>query len=203
VTLSFPRAWRVLIPAALVAAATVGVVLAVGAHSSTAAGPAAPSATVVKQFAIFNRASVASDALPAEAGPSPAAASVVRRVATGTSSLSQWATLSGNQACVVIDGTAPGAHGAPAACGTLEPAHEESELLTIVAGESGPDAPTVLAGLIEDGVTDVTITLANGTTHTVPVVENGFHLLTGGSEPTAYSWTSASGAKYTQNLKGS
>lgn len=201
--LSFPRPWRLLIPTLfLVGCALAAVILTESTSKTQAASPAAPSQAVAKQFGVFARPSSASDVLPADVGPTPATATVVRSIATGTPSLSEWATLAGNRTCVVINGTAPGAVGAPAACAELEPPHEEGELLSIVAGETGYKKPTILAGIAPDGVTSVTVTLADGTTHAVPVVENGFHLATGGSEPTVYEWTSGAGVKHKQTLMG-
>lgn len=206
-TLSLSKAWRLLIPALLIGAVAVTIALAQSGHSS-AAGPAAPSSQVLSQFSVWNSASSAADTLPADAGPEPATASLTRSIATGSSDLSQWATLNGTQGCVVIEGTAPGAQGAPSACANLETATAANELLTIAAGASNqPYArrlpETIVAGLAPNGVDSVTITLANGASHTVPVADNGFHLLTGGSDPVAYEWTSANGAKHVQNLKGS
>jgi hypothetical protein len=207
VTLSLPKAGRLLIAGLLMAAAAVAIILAESGHSS-AAGPATPVSQVLSQFSVFDGASSAADALPADAGPEPAAAPLTRSIATGSADLSQWATLNGNQGCVVIEGTAPGAQGTPASCTDLESATAANELLTIAAASSTqPYArklpETIVAGLAPNGVNSVSITLANGASHTVPVVDNGFHLLTGGSDPVAYEWASADGAKHVQNLKGS
>jgi hypothetical protein len=207
--MTFPstRLRRPLVLSLAVAAAAVAVVLLQGTHSdSAAAGPAVPSQQVLGQFAIFTSSSSAVDKLPSEAGPTPAAASVVRSIATNSSAISQWATLNGKEACVVIDGT-DGAQGAPSSCADLEAPADESELLTIAASSSDvpntrAGAATIVAGLAPNGVSAVTINLANGTAHTAPVVDNGFHLLTGGSEPTGYVWTTGAGVKHVQNMKG-
>jgi hypothetical protein len=207
VTLSTRKATRVFL-AALLLVVAVGVLLTVSAHSGSAAGPAAPSTQVLAKFGIFDRSSSAVDTLPADAGPEAAAAPLSRGIATRTGGLSQWATLNGKQACVVIDGSAPAAQGGPSACANLEAASDASELLTIAASASEkPNTRAgeaqIVAGLAPNGVDAVNITLANGAEHTVPVVENGFHLLTGGSNPVSYEWTDGSGAKHVQNMKGS
>jgi hypothetical protein len=163
---------------------------------------------VLAKFGIFERSSSAADILPADAGPEAAAAPLSRGIDAGTGGLSQWATLNGKQACVVIDGSAPGAQGGPSACSNLEAASDASELLTIAASSSEkPNTRAgeaqIVAGLAPNGVNTVNITLANGAKHTVPVVQNGFHLLTGGSNPVSYEWTDGSGTKHVQNMKGS
>lgn len=206
-TLSTRKTTRVFVAALLILTAAVGVVLAERAHVGSAAGAPTPSPQVLSQFAIFGRSPSTSDALPADAGPEAAAASLTKSIATGTGTLSQWATLDGKQACVVINGQDPGAQGAPSACANLEAPKDESELLTIAASESNtPNTRAgeaqIVAGLAPDGIDAVTITLATGAKHTVPVLQNGFHLLTGGSNPVSYEWTAASGAKHVQNMEG-
>jgi hypothetical protein len=195
-----------LVVSLIVLAGAAGVLFAALAQNGSATGRIAVAPGVVSRFGIFARPPAAGT-LPADAGPQAAAAPVARAIATGSPEIAQWATLSGKQACVVVDGSAPGAEGGPTACGDIEAATNASELLTIAASATNepnqrPGQAQIIAGLAPDGVNTVTITLANATEHTVAVVDNGFHLLTGGNDPVSLEWTDTSGAKHMQRLKG-
>jgi hypothetical protein len=204
--MSSRRAMTLGVPSIVLSGVAAGVLFATVAQNGSATGRVLPAPGVVSRFGIFARPPAAGT-LPVDAGPQAAAAPLARAIATGDPEIAQWATLNGKQACVVVDGSAPGAEGGPTACGDIEAATNASELLTIAASATDepnqrPGQAQIIAGLAPDGVDTVTITLANATEHTVAVVDNGFHLITGGNDPVSLEWTDASGAKHIQRLKG-
>jgi hypothetical protein len=157
------------------------------------------------QFAIFSRPATQADALPRDSG---VLAQVTRRVSTADPFLGQWVTLSGTQACVVIEGTEPGAEGAPSACADLSQPHNVGELLLLGAasGRAGSGAargaPSILAGLAPDDIHNITVSYSDGKAISVAVLDNGFHVLTQGQEPISLTWTNTAGVHHVQNLKG-
>jgi hypothetical protein len=163
------------------------------------------SPRLTSQFGIFRRAATQADSLPRDSG---VVAQVTRSVSTGDPYLQQWATLSGTQACVVVDGTEPGAEGAPSACADLSQAQNDGQLLALGAASgpagsgAGEGPPSILTGLAPDDVHTITVSYSDGKAVSVPVLENGFHVLTQGREPTNLTWTTVGGVHHAQNLKG-
>lgn len=123
-------------------------------------------------------------------------------MSTGDPTLKEWATATGEELCAVIDGTTLVATGAPSSCNSAARLRDSHELLVFGASASAAGSthtsPEVIAGLAPNGVTSVTIGLANGTSQTVPVVDNGFHLMNPGAKPQRFTWKSASGVNYSQ-----
>jgi hypothetical protein len=163
------------------------------------------SPDIAGQFAIFSRAPTQADALPRDSG---VLAQVTRRVSTGDPLLEQWVTISGTQACVVVEGTEPGAEGAPSACADLSQPENVGGVLMFGAA-SGPagsgaarGAPSILAGLAPDDIHNITVGYSDGKAISVAVLDNGFHVLTHGQEPISLTWTTTGGANHVQNLKG-
>jgi len=167
--------------------------------SQTVASPG-----VVAQFSVFGRAAASGDTLPKDAG---VIAQVIRAVPTHDPTLQQWLTLNGNEACVVIEGQG-GAEGAPSACADMEQPHSADELLMLGAssGAAGSGAakgaPSVLAGIAPNGVSAVTVTYVNGDAVSLAVADNAFHTFTHGRAPDTLTWTTASGVRHSENVRG-
>jgi hypothetical protein len=183
---------------ALLAGAVVWTLVACD-QSGSATGR--PSATLLSEYSVLGGPAASSDALPRNAGVSAADA---RAVSTGESTLKEWATATGDELCAVVGGSTLLAEGAPSTCNSAAHLRDNHELLVLGAGASNAaeagtaTEPEVIAGLAPNGVTSVTIELANGTSQTVPVVDNGFHLMNPGARPQRFSWKSASGVNYNQ-----
>jgi hypothetical protein len=172
---------------AVLLAAAGAAVLAISANTSAKASATAPSSAVMSHYAVFDRAAVASDPLPAAslvAEPQAAERSTLtRRVSqNGASDTTEWATLNGEQLCVIVRSTPsdglPDTNRACVAAAELEAQHQLLLQLSLVGSTSStpPEAglANVISGLAPDGVTNVTLHFADGTGQTVPVTENGF-----------------------------
>jgi hypothetical protein len=201
--LLFIKQHRTGVPVALAVLISSALLLMSGKNANSNQMGASPH--LAGQFAIFSRAPTQADALPRDSG---VLAQVTRKVATADPYLGQWVTLSGTQACVVVEGTQPGAEGAPSACADLSLPENVGELLLLGAasGRAGSGAargaPSILAGLAPDDVHNVTVSYSDGKAMSVAVLDNGFHVLTQGQEPVSLSWTTTSGVHHVQNLKG-
>jgi len=166
---------------------------------------AVASSNVVSRFSVFARPVAPGDALPKHAG---VVAPITRGVPTNDASLQQWLTLNGNEACVVIEGK-DGAEGAPSACADMEQPGSADELLMLGAssGAAGSGAargaPSVLAGIAPNGVSAVTVTYVDGDAVSLAVADNAFHTFTRGRAPAILTWTTAGGARHSQNVRGS
>jgi hypothetical protein len=170
----------------LLAAAGVAV-LAVSANTSAKASGPTPSPAVMSHYSVFARAATNSDPLPAAslvAEPQAAEESTITRRLTqsGATDTTEWATLNGEQICVIARSTPsdglPDTNRACVAAAELEAQHQLLLQLSLVGSTSStpPEAglANVISGLAPDGVTTVTLDFADGTEETVPVTENGF-----------------------------
>lgn len=193
------RRRNLLIAVALLAAAiAVGCVIAFSesAHSSVDT----PSPNVLAHYSVFSRSQAASDSLPAKA---PWAASLSRRQSTRYSGISQWATVDGDTICAVSE-TRTSALGPGRVCDEASTLEQDGQIL-IGGGASGsesqtPGVVTYLDGLAPDGVSSINVAFTDGSSQTVPVVENGFQLdLEGKGKVLAHvTWRDASGQTHTQ-----
>ncbi|MHB8576825.1 MAG: hypothetical protein ACYDCQ_16010 [Dehalococcoidia bacterium] len=182
----------VLIAALLIAALDRGSV----AHSAVQP----PSPTALAEYSVFSARNSASVPLPAGsviASETKEGAST--SIPTG-SSLKQWATVTGDRMCVVVDTDVAGHAGTAAACNSASKLSADHELLATGFGGSGePGSVKYIVGIAPNSVTDVTVVLTNGTSTQAPVINNGFHLVV--SPPVAVSefrWQDASGKAYSQ-----
>ena len=177
------------------------VVLALIASDQSGSATGQPSATLLSEYSVLSAPAAPTDALPTNAGVSAADA---RSVSTGDPTFKEWATATGDELCAVVGGATLVATGAPSTCNSAARLRGSHELLVFGAGASAAGGtstspgPEVIAGLAPNGVTSVTIELANGTSQTVPVVDNGFHLMNPGARPQGFTWKSASGVNYIQ-----
>jgi hypothetical protein len=130
-------------------------------------------------FAILRRPATASDALPASMLPEQfvgiygASPGLARRVRGLPQGVEAWLVPGNRSLCLVTNrGAACGADAALDRYG-----------LALESG-SGSGAPSV-AGVVPDGVTSVTITLANGSQQDATVVDNGYAATADGPSPIA------------------
>lgn len=171
--------------AALLSAAALAFLARHAGNGASAAGGIPPSASALSHYSVFSRAAGASDALPAtsllQARPA-AEGSLTRRVSQSASD-GEWATLDGEQLCVIVRSSNP-SDGLPATnrscagASELEAHHQLLLQLSVVGSTSSmPPAPgtaNLITGLAPDGVASVTMVFADGTEQSVPVRENGF-----------------------------
>ncbi len=171
--------------AALLLAAAVAFLATHAGNGANAAGGIPPSASALSHYSVFGRAAGASDALPTanliQARP-VAEGTLTRRVSQSASD-GEWATLDGDQLCVIVRSSNP-SDGLPAtnrSCASaseLEAQHQLLLQLSVVGSTSStPPAPgtaNLITGLAPDGVASVTLAFADGTEQSLPVRENGF-----------------------------
>lgn len=183
-----------------------GVLFLVSASSPPAhAGTEATPTALLSRYSVFNQPAVAADALPTAATERLGFVSA-RRQPSGYTDVSHWATVRGDEVCVVV-ATAAGFE-APyidGACNDAEYLETHHELLTERAylGNSAtppaPGAANLIAGLAPDGVTDVSLSFADGSSAEVPVVDNGFVYRPSDGKVVAHvSWRTAAGATFEQ-----
>jgi hypothetical protein len=113
----------------------------------------------------------------------PVAEGTLTRRVSQSASDREWATLDGEQLCVVVRSSNP-SDGLPATnrscagASELEARHQLLLQLSVVGSTSStPPAPgtaNLITGLAPDGVASVTLLFADGTEQSVPVKENGF-----------------------------
>ncbi len=140
--------------------------------------------------------------------PAGVVASPTHKIVTDDPSLQQWMAARGDDACVLEsdsdvsrDGTSPAY-----ACASLTPGKVENELVVMGAGAlphsagTRPSGPLVLVGLAPNGVTSVLITYSDGTSDIARVLDNGFHALSDGRRPAAFTWMTVDGKTHVQNL---
>jgi hypothetical protein len=130
-------------------------------------------------FAILRRPATTTDALPASMLPEPfvriygANPALARRVQGLPKDVQAWLVPGNGSLCVVADGGA--------SCGP------DAALIKYgLAVESGSGTgPQSIAGVVPDGVSSVTITLADGRAQDATVVDNGYAATARGSSPIA------------------
>ncbi len=187
-----------------------GIALASALAAGLWSGPSVHSQVLVPTagYGIFSRPTAPGDTPPTDLTEG---SQQTRQIATGDASLRQWAVVSGDTLCVQVAAPEGGETVEPRACNSAETLAASQELLvlgiggaaasppslssqkeSIVKADSAP-APRLLVGLAPDGVEEVSVSFADGTTETAPVKANGFHLSTGGRIPTALTWTTAAG----------
>lgn len=181
------------------------IVLSHGGGVRTAAA-SSPSPSALARYGVLRRPAASSDAASANLPP----AEVSRRQATGDSGLDQRASLDGSNLCVVVSGSATGGKGTYRACnngGSLEASHQilATGAYSRPPGNATPPTPgavSLVAGLAPDGVGAVTVTFTDGSSGRALVVDNGFHLMTGGKLKVvkSLSWTDAAGNSYTEGV---
>jgi hypothetical protein len=199
---------------ALAAIAAAVLVFALGSSPPVfAAAESTTSPNAIAHYGIFRRVAMPADTLPvvnvSDALSSPA---LTRAQSTGYTQYGQWATLNGDELCVVNRFTPPSSpNGAPdtsRACNSAEYLETHSQLLvqmSLMGGTSStpptPGLANLFSGVVPDGVAAVTLEFADGTQQVVPVNNNGF---TFSSAPelkslTNVTWVGASGTQLAEN----
>ncbi len=171
--------------AALLSAAAVTFLARHTGNGANAAGGIPPSAGALSHYAVFSRSAGASDALPAASllQARPTAEGTLTRRVSQSGSDGEWATLDGEQLCVIVRSSNP-SDGPPATnrscagASELEAQHQLLLQLSVVGSTSirppAPGTANLITGLAPDGVAFVTLVFADGTEQSVPVRENGF-----------------------------
>jgi len=185
----------------LVGAIVAGIALiggnAAGPVPAASAAGVVPSKLALNQYAIFDKPEAAADAIPSYS-ISPALATnaaISRRQETAAAGYGQWATLEGDEVCVVNRYTPPSSpNGAPDTSRSCNSAaylasHDEILVQASLMGGSSETPPTpglanVISGIVPNGIAAVSLTFTDGTTATVPVSENGFSVELGQSPKT-------------------
>lgn len=195
------------------AAAIMIVVLGSTTRATAAAATIEPSPGALSHYAVFRRGAVASDALPAVnlAQALAFGGALTRRAPTTYALYSQWATLEGDNLCVVTRFTPTSSpNGAPdtsSACGSVTSLEDNNQLIlqaSLMGGTSStpptPGLADVISGLAPDGVAAVTLRFTDGSRQRVAVEENTFIYSLGDSAKIVASaeWTGASGAAFHQ-----
>lgn len=191
----------------VVAAAFAVVIASVTSHAKADPGTAAtPSSAVLSHYAVFRRATNASDGLPSQRLTEIVSENeLTRRQPTPYPGYSQWATLEGEHLCVVDRFTS-------ASSPTSEPATnrscneaqylEKHQQLLVQASYAGGTSSTppqlglanLISGLAPNGVNNVTLVFADGAERIVPVVANGFtYSLESAKKLVNVIWTDESG----------
>lgn len=171
--------------------------LAAAAAAPVVTAPtAAQTSSAAATFGVFGQQAQAADSLPAESAYKVGTA---RRVGPSSGAVAAWAVVTGEQVCVTVNaGTGPAA-GGPAACNSPTELAQPNQLLILDAGSSDSSSH-VIAGLVPDGVSSVTIDLGSAAPVSVPVTSNGFTYTTPAGElPSGYSWT-ANGKTSTEKV---
>lgn len=177
--------------------------------------PSQPLSPTAAGYSILSRAALASDTPPTDLNEG---AYTSREQQTGDPSLRQWITAEGETLCVQINAQEAGSDAEPRACNTVANLQSSQELLVLEVGGALPTPPSLdgeggesvnksashlppslLAGLAPDGVSEVSVTFADGHVQTIKTADNGFHLYTDNNTPTKLTWT-ASGVPHTQPL---
>lgn len=198
------------------AALVVTLVLVVGSAGSSAnhrrslgfnlaAAPAAPAVTAptaaqtssaATTFGVFGQQAQAADSLPAD---SVYKVGTARRIGSPSASVAAWGVVTGEQVCVTVNAATGPAAGGPAACNSPAQLTQPNQLL-ILDASSSDSSSHVIAGLVPDGVSSVTIDLGGAAPVSVPVASNGFTYTTlAGELPSGYSWT-ANGTTSTEKV---
>lgn len=171
----------------LAGATTVGIALATS-DSSNSAPPesgapyaTSPDAVAEHDFGILRRDQNGEDAIPAAAsvmfsGASGANEHLARR-AKGFSEGEAWVVPGRGSVCLIADW--PAAHNGGATCASDEPAID-GRLVSESSNRHSPGAVFV-AGLVPDGISRVTVNLANGGSQAADVHENVYMIKTEGS----------------------
>jgi hypothetical protein len=154
---------RYIVALALIGAAGAGyLLLQTGAAKSATPNHQAAEATVISHLGVFRRAAGPADTIPAS---DATIAGTTRRIGNSSSGPGVWSSVDTEQLCVQLAGGA-------SAC--IPP--EEFASRPLIVGSSSNSGPEEAAGLVPDGITSVSVDYQNGTSETVPVVDNGFYI---------------------------
>jgi hypothetical protein len=186
-------------------AALLVIALATGAaivlSESARSSADTPSPNVLAHYSVFSSTQTASDSLPADA---PWSASLSRRQPTRYPGIDQWATVDRDTICAVSETTHTSTFGPGRICDEASTLEQDGQLL-IGGGATGsesqtPGVVTFLYGLAPDGISSIDVAFTDGSSQTVPVLENGFQLaLEGKGKVLAHvTWRDASGQTHSQ-----
>lgn len=177
--------------AAILGAAALVYLLALGSGTAHSALPAAEEATIAK-IAVFQRAAGPADSPPSD---ETTVSGLVRRIGEPIAGHEVWGSVTpSDEVCVQL------AEGA-SAC--TQPEEFGNKPLIVGGGSVGSSAPTLdapppgpdeLAGIAPNSVTSVTVTYANNTSETASVVDNGFYLAAAGRRVKQFKWTATDGS---------
>jgi hypothetical protein len=179
--------------AAILGAGALVYLLALGGGTAHSALPAAEQATIGR-IAAFQRAAGPADSPPND---ETTVSGLVRRIGEPIAGHEVWGSVTpADEVCVQL------AEGA-SAC--TQPEQFEGRPLIVGAGSFGPGAPTPtpdapppgpdeLAGIAPDGVANITVSYANNTSETAPVVDNGFYFDAAGRRVKQFTWTTTDGS---------
>lgn len=190
----------------MVAGATVTIVGAAAGIAALAAsaGPsvAASQPTPTAGYAVFGAPASAADTMPAGLAAEQTPGAEIRSQPTTRPGLLAWAVAGSGRLCVA-ESDAGG--GSEACAGAATVVGDPNALLysATAEGTSSADADQVdlVVGLAPDGVGDVTLRFADGTSAEAPVVDNGFQLATGRLVTiSSLSWNDAAGTAHTQEV---
>lgn len=132
------------------------------------------------EFSVFARPRTAGSALPSN---SAYLGGITRRIAGSTQPFSVWGVLNGSRLCVTVHARSGPATSGPAACNSVSQLSKPGQLLVLGAGTGDSMTPQILAALVPDGVSSVTVSYTNGRKTVSPVKNNGFAIETGGLMP--------------------
>lgn len=167
---------------------------AAGSAPVMTAPTAAQIHVVAGTFGVFSHPARPGDSLPAQSAYKIGTA---RQIGASSGPVSAWAVVTGEQICVTVNASTGAAAGGPAACNTPSELAQPNQLLATDAASSGSN-DQVIAGLVPDGVTTVTISFQGGSSVPVAVSNNGFTYSTpSGRALRGFSWT-ASGMAYAE-----
>jgi hypothetical protein len=172
--------------------------LAFSAGNSAAASPSTPTTG----YSVFGQPPSPADAIPTGFAADQAAGTEVRSQPTSVLGLLVWAVAREDQLCVAeadlgggSEACAPAASIAAGSNSLLYSATAEGTASTDVG------AVDLIVGLAPDGASGLTFQFSDGTSATVPIVDNGFQLSTPGLVKIAsVSWQDASGASHVETL---
>lgn len=177
--------------AAIVVAAALTYAIGGGQARSAQQAPTAAEESAITHVAAFEQAASSEDSVPGETVLSGR----MRRIGSHGARRRVWGSIDPTQDCVQV-----GEEGA-SACAA--PERLEHEPLIVGASrttsvplsvDQPPPAPEEWAGLAENGVQAVEVTYSDGSTETIPVVDNGFYFDSGSREVASFAWITSNGA---------
>jgi hypothetical protein len=186
--------------AAVIAAAALVYALGSSPAQSAQQAPTLAEESVISHVAAFQQGATAADGVPGET----ALSGRVRNIGADSARQPVWASISPTEDCVQV-----GEEGA-SACGAPERLEDEPLIVGstrtrsiphLSAGEPPPPAEE-WAGLTENGVETIEVTYDDGTSETIPVVDNGFYAVSGGREVKSFSWTTNGGTVHSYKEEG-
>lgn len=189
---------RIFAAAVIVAAAVVYMLGGTPARSAQQA-PTPAEESVISHVSAFQQSATGEDSVPGET----LLTGTVRRIGSHLARRRVWASIAPTQDCVQV-----GEAGA-SACGAPERLEDEPLIvgstrttsLHLSAGKPLPPAEE-WAGLAENGVETINVTYVDGTSETIPVVDNGFYVDAEGREVKSFSWTTDGGAVHSYSEEG-